>query len=62
MGLQTIETRSEQGNDLLVDVDDQPKGIAFYRQAIGLQVGRQFRFVRRGKAWRPVGRLFVVEA
>jgi predicted enzyme related to lactoylglutathione lyase len=41
-GLQPLpEQRSEQAMDLLVnvDVDDPPKGIAFYQQAIGLQVG-----------------------
>jgi predicted enzyme related to lactoylglutathione lyase len=34
----------EKAMDLLVnvDVDDLAKGIAFYRQAIGLQVGRRF--------------------
>jgi catechol 2,3-dioxygenase-like lactoylglutathione lyase family enzyme len=36
--------RSEAAMDLLVnvDVDDLPKGIAFYKRAIGLQVGRRF--------------------
>jgi hypothetical protein len=47
--------------DLLVnvDVDDLSKGIAFYQQTIGLQVGRRFGSLN---AWRFVGRLFVDEA